>query len=96
MSSPSSGRTLLIFGGDSGSQVIGETGISAPKSALSNKIIDIPYNEVTNILDQKVQKQVFLAIHGKASKVTIAQSALASKEQFQEMRSNLIERVEQR
>ena len=81
---------------------LGETGISAPKSLYSNKIVDIPYSEVTDMIDKtipspiKLFTKVTFAIHGKNSKITIDQNGMASEEQFLEMRNNFIERVEQK
>jgi hypothetical protein len=82
--------------------ILGETGISAPKSLYSNKIVDIPYSEVTDMIDKtinspiKIFTTVTFAIHGNNSKITIDQNGLASEEKFLEMRNNLIERVEQK
>ena len=82
--------------------ILGETGISAPKSLYSNKIVDIPYSEVTDTRDKTVKflfksfAIVTFAIHGNNSKITIDQNGLASEEQFLEMRNNLIERFEQK
>lgn len=72
--------------------VLSEASITAPKSAVSNVIIEIPYAEVFDIVDQKVQKQVFLVVHGQNTKITIAKSALADNEEFEQMRNALIER----
>lgn len=86
----------LVLGLTSSKQIIlGPTGMRAPKSVLSGKIIDIPYRDITDILDQSVHRQVFLAVYGKTTKVTIAQTSLASKEEFQQMRNALIERANQ-
>lgn len=82
--------------------ILGETGISAPKSLYSNKLVDIPYSEVTDMRDKTIDSPiktfttVTFAIHGNNSKITIDQNGLASEEQFLEMRNNLIERVEQK
>ena len=82
--------------------ILGETGISAPKSLFSNKIVDIPYSEVTDMRDKTINNPIKLftmvtfSIHGNNSKITIDQSGLASEEQFLEMRNNLIERVEEK
>lgn len=73
--------------------VLGDTSISAPKSHLSKNIVTIPYDEIVDIIDQTVQKQVFLIVQGNQKKVTIARSSMASKEKFTEMRSALIERI---
>lgn len=73
--------------------VLGDTSISAPKSHLSKKIVTIPYDEIVDLIDQTVQKQVFLIVQGNQKKITIARSSMVSKEKFMEMRSALIERI---
>ena len=73
--------------------VLDDTTLHAPKSAISATVISIPYTEIVGVSDQVIQKQVFLAVTGRNAKVTIAQSALSSKDQFAEMREALIARV---
>ncbi len=73
--------------------ILGSTAFTAPKRVISNKIISIPYSEIVDIVDQRVQRQVNLIVKGRNETINVSRSSMASKQQFQEMRNALIERV---
>ncbi|MBI3561819.1 MAG: hypothetical protein HY080_08895 [Gammaproteobacteria bacterium] len=67
--------------------------ISAPKSAISKKILTIPFKDVTKINIQTVQKQKFLHIIHARGKLTIPQNMLPSKKLFEELTTLIASRI---
>lgn len=59
--------------------------LSAPKSGFSKVVIEVPFQSITSLQVQAVQRQRFLHIHHRAGKLSIAQSMLPSQADFEEL-----------
>jgi len=64
-----------------------------PKSGMSSTILKIPYADITELDEQVIQHSRFLYVHYPEGKFSIPQNMLASKEQFQELVTELSARV---
>lgn len=83
----------LLKGRNGDKQVIlSDTSITAPKSAVSSKIIEIPYRDVTKLTVHKIQGQQHVMIKSKSDKLAIHASILESKAHF----ADLVEELQRR
>lgn len=64
---------------------ISATSIRAPKSGISNLEVDVPFGSIKSLQLQEVQRQRFLHIHHAGGKLSIVQSMLSSKAEFEEI-----------
>jgi len=59
--------------------------VSAPKNGFSKVAVEVPFDSITSLQVQAVQRQRFLHIHHRAGKLSIAQSMLPSQADFEEL-----------
>lgn len=72
---------------------ISATSIRAPKSGISNLEVDIPFDSIKSLQLQEVQRQRFLHIQHAGGKLSIVQSMLSSKAEFEEICARLSAQV---
>jgi hypothetical protein len=65
----------------------------APRNGLSNAEIAVPYKDITGLKIQEIQRQRFLHIEHRAGKLTLVQSQLPSRADFDEICSVLASRI---
>jgi hypothetical protein len=73
--------------------VLGLDSIKAPRHTFSSTIVEIPFRSITAMKLQQVQKQLFLHIEHANGKLSLLQSSLPSKADFDEICQYLAERV---
>jgi hypothetical protein len=61
------------------------TKIIAPKNGFSSKMIEVPYKSILSLTVQEIQRQKFLHIKYSSGKLTLVQSLLPSKSDFDEI-----------
>lgn len=64
---------------------ISATSIRAPKSGISSLEVDVPFDSIKSLQLQEVQRQRFLHINHAGGKLSIVQSMLSSKAEFEEI-----------
>lgn len=64
---------------------VGAGCIRAPASALSTKIVDIPYAELKNVSLQKVQSTRFITVQHTSGKIQLANTMFPVKGEFDEL-----------
>ncbi|WP_158681376.1 hypothetical protein [Pseudoalteromonas sp. T1lg88] len=88
------GAVLLFKGVTSKNElVLTDEYIQAPKSGISNKIVTVKYENIENITEQKVQKNLFLNIFHDGGKLTLVSSVLPKKEDFEYVKSHIVSRI---
>lgn len=65
--------------------VLTESTISAPKSGISKKVVTLQYSEISEVSMQTVQNQKFLNILHQDGKLSIPQSMLPNKNDFEKL-----------
>lgn len=65
------------------------TKITAPKSGISDQMVEIRYQDISSVEVQKINHQIFIRIESPDAKISIPRSRLASKSDFDELSSVL-------